>query len=130
MPEATDEVLTLREAAAVLKISETTLRRLVAAGEVPTTKVGGSVRCLRSQLLDLVRGRTEPQLATPERTHVAIKFTKFLISLPRDEKVLLLEILGHPRVQPEEAAWLPVVFGNDALLESVLGAVRLPELSA
>lgn len=60
MPEATDEVLTLREAAAFLKLSETTLRRLVAAGEVPSTKVGGSLRFLKSELIATVRGDAEP----------------------------------------------------------------------
>jgi excisionase family DNA binding protein len=50
-----DEVLAYPEAAALLKISERTLMRLVVADKVPHTRVGGQVRFLRSELLDMLR---------------------------------------------------------------------------
>jgi excisionase family DNA binding protein len=53
-----DEVLTYPEAAALLKVHVRTLARLVANGEVPYSRVGGSVRFSRTALHDHVAGRT------------------------------------------------------------------------
>lgn len=49
-----DEVLTHKEAARVLRVSERTLYRLVADGIVPRTLIGGSARYSRQVLLELV----------------------------------------------------------------------------
>lgn len=51
-----DEILTYPEAARVLRVSVRTLYRLVAAEEVPFTRVGSSVRFSRSALHALVAG--------------------------------------------------------------------------
>lgn len=57
MTEASsDEVLTSEEAAAFLKMSERTLLRLAASGEVPGSKIGGQWRFVRTELVDRVRG--------------------------------------------------------------------------
>ena len=45
------EVLGVREAAALLRVSEKTLRRLVGRGEVPHRRVGRQLRFRRSALL-------------------------------------------------------------------------------
>jgi len=45
------ETLTLEEAAALLRVTSRTVRRLVGAGRIPHARVGRSLRFLRSQLL-------------------------------------------------------------------------------
>lgn len=50
-----DEILTYAEAAAVLKVSERTLYRLVDADEVPSFWLGGNRRFSRNALLALPR---------------------------------------------------------------------------
>ncbi|MBZ9713494.1 helix-turn-helix domain-containing protein [Deinococcus multiflagellatus] len=56
----TDEVLTLEELAAFLKVSETTAYALVRAGEVPGRKVGREWRFLKARVVDwLMRAGTE-----------------------------------------------------------------------
>lgn len=54
-----DEVLDYPEAAALLKVSERTLIRLVVGGKVPHSRVGVQVRFLRSELLDMLRGASD-----------------------------------------------------------------------
>lgn len=51
MTDTPDEVMTLREAAAYLKIGESTLRHLARSGKVYSFKVGGQRRYLRSRLV-------------------------------------------------------------------------------
>ena len=46
-----DEVLTLDEAATLLKVSDTTVYQLTRSGELPARKVGREWRFLRSRLL-------------------------------------------------------------------------------
>lgn len=54
-----DALLTVEEAARVLRVSPDTVRRRIAAGELPALRVGGSsqapVRISRSALEDLLR---------------------------------------------------------------------------
>lgn len=52
---AQDEVLTYKEAAALLKISARTLRRFVADGTVPHYRLGGQLRFSRNALLEMVQ---------------------------------------------------------------------------
>lgn len=49
-----DEILTYPEAAAVLKVSERTLYRLVDADEVPSFWIGGNRRFSKNALLALI----------------------------------------------------------------------------
>lgn len=58
---AEPEVLTLKEAAALLRISETTLRDRAQKGEVPAAKIG-VWRFSRSELLALLSGRGAPEV--------------------------------------------------------------------
>ena len=51
MPHENDEVLTIEETAALLKVSETTVYQLTRSGELPARKVGREWRFLRSRLL-------------------------------------------------------------------------------
>ena len=46
-----DEILTVREVAEFLKVIERTIYRLASDGEIPSLKVGGSWRFLRSDLV-------------------------------------------------------------------------------
>lgn len=56
-----DEVLTVEEAAAVMKMSERYVRRLVAERRIPFHKLGRSVRLLASDVRAHVHGgRVEP----------------------------------------------------------------------
>lgn len=50
----TFELLTPAEAATVLRVSRATLYRLVAAGEIPAHKFGGSLRISSTALLALL----------------------------------------------------------------------------
>lgn len=50
-----DEVLTLEEAAALLKVSETLVYQLARSGSLPGRKVGREWRFLRSALLEWLR---------------------------------------------------------------------------
>lgn len=47
----TDEILTIKEVAAYLKIKEKTAYRLVAEGKIPGFKVGGSWRFRREEIV-------------------------------------------------------------------------------
>lgn len=50
-----DAVMTLEEAAAFLKVSETTVYQLVRSGELKARKVGREWRILKSQLVEFLR---------------------------------------------------------------------------
>ncbi len=54
------EILTLKQAADFLQISERTLQRIVKTGEVPGVQVGGQWRFDRVQLRAMVRGEWSP----------------------------------------------------------------------
>ena len=54
-----DAVMTLEEAAAFLKVSETTVYQLVRSGELKARKVGREWRILKSQLVEFLRLRGE-----------------------------------------------------------------------
>jgi excisionase family DNA binding protein len=49
------KLLTLREAASILKISKRTLHRMIQTGQIPGLKVGGQWRILESRLEGLVQ---------------------------------------------------------------------------
>jgi excisionase family DNA binding protein len=48
------KLLTLREAASILKISKRTLHRMIQTGQISGLKVGGQWRILESRLVGLV----------------------------------------------------------------------------
>jgi len=48
------DLLTVREAAAMLRVSQVTLRRYVASGKLPAVRVGRNVRIERNAAEDLV----------------------------------------------------------------------------
>jgi len=56
-----DEIFTLKEVAAYLKIGERTVYRLVQEGKLPGFKVGGSWRFKRTDIEDWIREKTEAQ---------------------------------------------------------------------
>ena len=49
------KLLTLSEAASILKISKRTLHRMIQTGQIPALKVGGQWRILKSRLEELVQ---------------------------------------------------------------------------
>ena len=55
------EILTVREVAALLKINEKTAYKLVAKGEIPGFKVGGSWRFDRGEIESWIRRKIEKQ---------------------------------------------------------------------
>lgn len=57
----TDEILTIREVAAFLKVTERTIYRLAAEGQIPSFKVGGSWRFQRSDLLRWMKDQSTEQ---------------------------------------------------------------------
>jgi excisionase family DNA binding protein len=56
-----DEILTIREVAALLKINEKTAYRLVAEGKIPGFKVGGSWRFDRQEIANWIKRQVEQQ---------------------------------------------------------------------
>jgi len=54
-----DDILTLHELAAYLKLNEKTAYRLVAQGDIPGFKVGGSWRFKRDVIADWVQEQTK-----------------------------------------------------------------------
>lgn len=52
-----DDILTIKEVAAYLKLTEKTAYRLAANGEIPGFKVGGSWRFSREEILECIKGR-------------------------------------------------------------------------
>lgn len=55
---SSDEVMTVREAAAQLKVGYSTLRRVIGRKELRTTRVGGRVLVRRSELERYLERRT------------------------------------------------------------------------
>lgn len=53
----TDEILTIKDVAAFLKLNEKTAYRLAAAKELPGFKVGGSWRFRKSELFEWMENR-------------------------------------------------------------------------
>ncbi|MFW5776584.1 MAG: helix-turn-helix domain-containing protein, partial [Spirochaetota bacterium] len=54
-----DEILTLGEAAAYLKLGERTVQRMIGRSEIPCARVGGQWRFLRSVLDDWLLSRMQ-----------------------------------------------------------------------
>jgi excisionase family DNA binding protein len=50
----TFELLTVAEAATILRVSRATAYRLVESGGLPATRIGGSIRISRDDLLALI----------------------------------------------------------------------------
>jgi excisionase family DNA binding protein len=56
-----DEILTIRELAELLKINEKTAYKLAAAGKIPGFKVGGSWRFDRQEIARWIRRKVDEQ---------------------------------------------------------------------
>lgn len=56
-----DEILTIREVAELLKINEKTAYKLAAAGKLPGFKVGGSWRFERQEIASWIKRKVEEQ---------------------------------------------------------------------
>ncbi|MBA2287523.1 MAG: helix-turn-helix domain-containing protein [Ktedonobacteraceae bacterium] len=65
MEEDADVLLTAREAMAILRVSRSTLVRLIAAGQLTGLKVGRCWRFWRGDLAACVRQATGPDVRTP-----------------------------------------------------------------
>lgn len=62
-----DEILTIREVAAYLKLTEKTAYRLTSEGDIPGFKVGGSWRFRRSEIEDWIDERSGKKAAKEGR---------------------------------------------------------------
>lgn len=56
-----DEILTIREVADLLKINEKTAYKLASAGKIPGFKVGGSWRFERQEIANWIKRKVEEQ---------------------------------------------------------------------
>ncbi len=89
MSDSCPEILTLKQAADLLQISERTLQRIVKAGEVPGAQVGGQWRFDRDQLREMVRGEWRPpqegesgkDLVESESLHLGVEIPETLHEL-------------------------------------------------
>jgi excisionase family DNA binding protein len=57
----TEEILTIREVAELLKLNEKTAYKLALAGEIPGFKVGGSWRFERQAIASWIKRKVEEQ---------------------------------------------------------------------
>lgn len=64
-----DEILTIREVAELLKINEKTVYKLAAGGKIPGFKVGGSWRFGRKEIADWIKRKIEEQQRGNQRDH-------------------------------------------------------------
>ena len=87
---AEDEVMTLSEIASYLKVSEKTILRMAQAGEIPSAKVSGQWRFLRSFINDWLE--TKMYLASTESLRQVVSSAAPVIPLSRlvsPEQVLM-----------------------------------------
>lgn len=66
MPE---EILTVREVAEFLKVTERTIYRLATEGQIPSFKVGGSWRFRRSDLIQWMNEKARGQSVRDEHSN-------------------------------------------------------------
>jgi len=78
---AEDEVLTLSEIASYLKVSDKTILRMAQAGEIPSAKVSGQWRFLRSFINDWLE--TKMYLASTESLQQVVNTAETVIPLSR-----------------------------------------------
>jgi len=57
VPQHLPRVFTVKKTADELDVSPKTVRRLIASGELPVTRVGRSIRIMEADLLDLLMRR-------------------------------------------------------------------------
>ena len=57
----TDDILTIRQLADLLKINEKTAYKLASAGKIPGFKVGGSWRFERQEISNWIKRKVEEQ---------------------------------------------------------------------
>lgn len=62
MPLDLDDILTVDEAARLLRVNRKTLYASIRAGEVPAARVGGAIRLSRTALLRYLAGNGGPAL--------------------------------------------------------------------
>ncbi|MCX9147725.1 helix-turn-helix domain-containing protein [Erythrobacter sp. WG] len=60
--EMIEEILTVREVAKFLKVTERTIYRLATEGQIPSFKVGGSWRFQRSDLIQWMNDHAKGQI--------------------------------------------------------------------
>ena len=83
------EILTLKQAAAYLQVSERTILRMLKEGRMPGRQVGSQWRFDRTQLRDWVRGRemvpervpSQRELIEHERARLGVDMPETLIEL-------------------------------------------------
>ena len=57
MNHRSDELLTVRETAELLKLTVDTTRRLIRDGDIPAMKVGGSIRISRDEMFAAIAAK-------------------------------------------------------------------------
>lgn len=67
------DLLTVREAAAMLRVSQVTLRRYVASGKLPAVRVGRNVRIERSAAAEIATPVVDPGEAVDELAQLVPK---------------------------------------------------------
>ncbi len=104
-----DAVMTLEEAAAFLKVSETTVYQLVRSGELKARKVGREWRILKSQLVEFLKLEGETMIS--------------------DNLILADEVNGGEyRLedgQEKVALWLPISRAQKTKLIERMGAKKI-----
>jgi excisionase family DNA binding protein len=63
-----DEVLTMKEAAAYLKIAEKTAYRFASAGKIPAFKVGTAWRFRKKEIDEWIKGQTNANVGQEDKS--------------------------------------------------------------
>ena len=108
------DLLTVREAAAMLRVSQVTLRRYVASGKLPAVRVGRNVRIERSAAEGLAeptnrRGSAfiEPGSELPDDPKV------FTLDSPFWDLVGFIKDDGPTDMASDKYKYFPLVYGNN-----------------
>lgn len=112
MPEKEGDILTLSETAEYLKISEKTLQRMIAKGEIPCAKIGNQWRFLKNVIDEwlMSKMRVLPQNDLSKLLHAEEEFFSLSRMLKRDHVIFdlspapkreILEQLARPLIESQ-----------------------------
>ncbi len=134
--KAEEEVLTLSEIASYLKVSDKTILRMAQSGEIPSAKVSGQWRFLRSFINDWLE--TKMYLASTESLRRVVNTAETVIPLSRlvsPERVLmdiqpgtkeeilrrLVGLLGESGVVPDVNDYYERLLQREEMVSTALG---------
>lgn len=125
-----EELLTIKEAAELLKVSEVTVKRYIANDTIPSVKIGGARRIIKDDIWEtfVVKMKEEHDYKTEEQNVSVVEESENLLLVKREiEKEEKKTKLGFNGLTPSEWALLSKnVIGEDDLLNPVWNDLSSP----